>query len=127
MKALVYGAGVLGVAAVLTFLPRGSVEPTVGLAPALAAQARPGAPPAAADEVDGALSAMIRRNCVTWHNDPLLTGQLSLQSFNVASAAEQAQTSERMIRKLRANMMPPPGMPRPGGDTLTLLVQRLEE
>ena len=65
--------------------------------------------------------------CTTCHNDQLLTGQLSLQTFDVANAAQQAQTAERMITKLRANMMPPPGMPRPGGDTLNMLVQRLEE
>src|SRR5688572_8241807 len=82
---------------------------------------------AAPDPLDDALTAMVKRNCVTCHNDQLLTGQVSLQSFDVANAADQAQTAERMIRKLRANMMPPPGMPRPGGDTLTMLVERLEQ
>src|SRR6185503_14813621 len=33
---------------------------------------------------------------------------------------------ELMIRKLRAQMMPPPGVPRPGGDTLLSLVETIE-
>ena len=36
------------------------------------------------------------------------------------------QRVEAFIKKLRAGMMPPPGMPRPGGDTLITLVQTLE-
>ena len=38
----------------------------------------------------------------------------------------QAPTTEKMIVKLRAGMMPPPGAARPGGDSLQALVQRLE-
>ena len=56
----------------------------------------------------------------------LLTGNISLTGFDVEAAPEEAETTERMIRKLRAGMMPPPGMPRPGGDTLLALVETLE-
>ena len=34
-------------------------------------------------------------------------------SFDIAKAGQEADVSERMIRKLQASMMPPPGMPRP--------------
>src|SRR4029077_3649879 len=34
--------------------------------------------------------------------------------------------AEKMIQKLRAGMMPPPGAPRPGPDTLLALVSTLE-
>ena len=34
--------------------------------------------------------------------------------------------AEKMIAKLRAGMMPPPGEPRPAGDTLDALVETLE-
>jgi hypothetical protein len=44
----------------------------------------------------------------------------------VAKAPENAATAEKMIRKLRAQMMPPPGIPRPGGDTMQALVETLE-
>ena len=72
------------------------------------------------------LTDVVQRYCVTCHNDQLLTGTVSLQGFDVERAAEQAPTAERMIRKLRAGMMPPPGMPRPAGDTLAELVETLE-
>ena len=72
------------------------------------------------------LTDVVQRYCVTCHNDQLLTGRLSLQQFSVEGAAERAETAEKMIRKLRAGMMPPPGMPRPGGDTLLVLVETLE-
>src|SRR5688572_5334370 len=61
---------------------------------------------------------VVQRYCVVCHNDGMLTGNLSLQGFDTEKAAERAETTERMIRKLRAGMMPPPGAPRPTGDTL---------
>ncbi|HWP36433.1 MAG TPA: DUF1592 domain-containing protein [Gemmatimonadales bacterium] len=73
-----------------------------------------------------ALTAVVQRICVICHNDRMLAGNLSLASFDVAKAPERAETAEKMIRKLRAGMMPPPGMPRPGGDTLSLLAGELE-
>jgi hypothetical protein len=75
---------------------------------------------------DEDLTQVVRRNCVVCHNDGLRTGNLSLQTFSVEGAVDQAQTAERVIRKVRAGMMPPPGLPRPGGDTLALLVETLE-
>jgi len=83
--------------------------------------------PAAAPELpDEALTAVVRRLCATCHNDQLQTANLSLQHYDVATAAERAEVTERMITKLRLNMMPPPGIPRPAGDTLLSLVETLE-
>src|SRR5262245_44766379 len=73
-----------------------------------------------------ALTEVVQRYCQVCHNDQALTAGLTLQGFDVAKAAENAPVSERMIRKLRAGMMPPPGMPRPAGDTLLALVETLE-
>ena len=42
------------------------------------------------------------------------------------AAHERAPTAEKMIRKLRAGMMPPPGQRRPSPDTLLALVETLE-
>ena len=72
------------------------------------------------------LNTVVRTYCAVCHNDALLTGNLTLSEFAVESAPEQAATAEKMIRKLRAGMMPPPGMPKPGGDTLSILVETLE-
>ncbi|MGH7503929.1 MAG: DUF1592 domain-containing protein, partial [Longimicrobiales bacterium] len=73
-----------------------------------------------------ALTAVVRRLCGACHNDQLMFGNLSLTTFDVAAAAERAEVSEKMISKLRAGMMPPPGIPRPGGDTMQALVETLE-
>src|SRR5690349_100406 len=72
------------------------------------------------------LTPVVQRYCAVCHNDRLLTGNLSLEQFDVARAPAKAQTAEKMILKLRAGMMPPPGAPRPGGDTLQQLVETLE-
>jgi hypothetical protein len=72
------------------------------------------------------LTAVLRRYCVTCHNDQVRTGNLSLEGFDVAAPFEQWETAEKVVRKLRANMMPPPQMPRPAGDTLLMIAETLE-
>ena len=72
------------------------------------------------------LTQVVQRYCVVCHNDVMLTGNLSLEHFSVEHAPDQAEKAEKMIRKLRAGMMPPPGMPRPAGDTLLALAETLE-
>ena len=72
------------------------------------------------------LTGVVQRYCVRCHNERLLRGNLTLEEFDVASAHERAPTAEKMIRKLRAGMMPPPGQRRPPPDTLRALVETLE-
>jgi hypothetical protein len=81
---------------------------------------------AAAEVDDEALTAVVRRVCVTCHSDQLLTANLSLQHFDVGRAADDPEVTERVISKLRLEMMPPPGIPRPGADTLMILAETLE-
>jgi uncharacterized protein DUF1592/uncharacterized protein DUF1588/uncharacterized protein DUF1587/uncharacterized protein DUF1585/uncharacterized protein DUF1595 len=57
--------------------------------------------------------ALLDRYCVTCHNDRLKTANLSLQGLDLTRVAERADTWEKVIRKLRAGVMPPPDMPRP--------------
>ena len=73
------------------------------------------------------LTAVVQRYCQVCHNDQLLTGNLSLEGFDVANPMARAETAEKVIQKLRVGMMPPPGMPRPGGDTLLALAEELED
>lgn len=76
------------------------------------------------------LTQVVRRTCVgACHSEQRKTGNLSLETFDVAQAAaspEQAEIAEKMIGKLRTGMMPPPGRRRPGGDTLDVLATSLE-
>jgi len=76
---------------------------------------------------DEVLTAIVARNCAICHNDQLGTANLSLTGFDVSKAGDHWQEAERVITKLRLEMMPPPGLPRPGGDTLMILAQTLED
>ena len=83
-------------------------------------------PVGSVDTIAAFYTAVVQRTCAICHNDRARIGNLSLESFDVAKAPELAETAEKMIRKLRADMMPPPGLPRPAGDTLKLLAAELE-
>ena len=72
------------------------------------------------------LTEVVREYCTGCHNQRRLLGNLVLEDFDVARAADNAEVAERMIRKLRAGMMPPPGAARPAGDTLAALARTLE-
>ena len=83
--------------------------------------------PASAPAIDpAAQNAVLRKYCITCHNDKSKTGGLSLASFDVARAAHDAETAEKMIRKLQAGMMPPPGVLRPDAATYAAVISALE-
>ena len=73
-------------------------------------------------------NGLVKRYCVGCHNDRNRdrAGSLSLASFDVAKAGEEADVAERMIRKLQASMMPPPGMPRPEPAVYQSFIRTLE-
>lgn len=64
--------------------------------------------------------------CVDCHDDGLRTGGLSLSSFDVARAGEHPDIAEKMVRKLRAGLMPPKGNPQPDAAARTALATALE-
>ncbi len=70
--------------------------------------------------------AVVDRYCTRCHSDRRLTGNLSLEAFDIANAGENGAVAEKMIRKLRAGMMPPPGARRPSIDSLDALMLTLE-
>jgi mono/diheme cytochrome c family protein len=57
--------------------------------------------------------ALLDQYCVTCHNDRLKTANLSLQGADLTKVSEHAELWEKVIRKLRAGVMPPPDLPRP--------------
>jgi len=73
------------------------------------------------------LNNIIETYCIDCHSEKSLGGNLSLEHYNVDSAATDIATSEKIIRKLRARMMPMPGTPKPGGDTLQVLAATIED
>ncbi len=77
------------------------------------------------DELDP--NAVVEEYCTRCHNERRLRGNLSLEGFDAADPAARWETAERMIRKLRAGMMPPAGADRPPEDSLMMLASSLEE
>src|SRR6185436_11306363 len=62
--------------------------------------------------------------CVSCHNDRARTGGLSLQGRAVAIGDRDVW--EKVVRKVGAGQMPPPGMPRPDEGTVRSFVTTLE-
>ena len=90
-----------------------------------AQSARPQPPTAPAAPADAATQT-VKQYCIGCHSDRGKAGGLSLASFDATRAAEHPEVSERMIRKLRASMMPPAGARRPDEATLNALRRELE-
>jgi hypothetical protein len=99
---------------------QGPAAPASGAPTPVPAHQQPGA--AVAD----AQNALVKQYCVTCHNDRTKTGGLTLASFDAADLDRHTEVAERMIRKLRAGMMPPAGARRPDGDGLRQLAAALE-
>ena len=74
-----------------------------------------------ASEVSAA-EAVVEEYCVTCHNDVTRLGGMSLEAFDPEHPERAAELAEKMIRKLRAGLMPPSGMPRPEDDDALALV-----
>src|SRR5437879_3150671 len=65
--------------------------------------------------------------CTPCHDDEAKTGGLTLEHFDAARAGETAQIAEKMIRKLRLGMMPPPSVKdRPDAAAVSAFVAALE-
>ena len=71
--------------------------------------------------------ALIDRYCITCHNETRLKGGMTIEDFEPQHPDREAQLAEKMIRKLRAGLMPPMGWSRPAGDALELLAESLEQ
>src|SRR5438094_3959497 len=71
--------------------------------------------------------AVLDQYCVTCHNDRTRRANLSLEKLDLSThVTENPQFWEKVIRKLRAGVMPPPGMRRPDLPTYTGLAEWLE-
>src|SRR5215471_13852910 len=80
-------------------------------------QTRPPAPKpvmaATSTSSASAQRAILDQYCVTCHSDRLKTANLSLEKLDLATAGDHPELWEKVIRKLRAGVMPPPGIRRP--------------
>ena len=69
---------------------------------------------------------MLDRYCITCHNQRLVTAGLKLEDADVAHPGEGAEIWEKVVRKLRTGMMPPPNMPQPSAGDRGALLSWLE-
>jgi mono/diheme cytochrome c family protein len=97
--------------------------------PAIAVNHEPAAPGQAASEAEQ--TALVKQYCASCHNDRNKNnaGGLTLASFDAAKVghdAQVAEVAEKMIRKLRSGMMPPPNARRPEGATLANFAASME-
>jgi hypothetical protein len=68
----------------------------------------------------------VKQYCVTCHNERLKTAGLALDSVSLTDIPRGAEVWEKVIRKVRAGMMPPAGVPRPEQSALDGFVAHLE-
>ncbi|MDR0781557.1 MAG: DUF1587 domain-containing protein, partial [Pseudomonadales bacterium] len=64
--------------------------------------------------------------CLKCHNSEDWLGQLAFDLIDHESVAREAQTWEKVIRKLSSGMMPPPGNARPDKASIDALVRALQ-
>jgi len=69
---------------------------------------------------------LIQTYCGDCHNDQMKRGNVSFDKFDIAKSADNLELVEKMIRKLQAGMMPPPGQERPDPATYNALISTLE-
>ena len=82
--------------------------------------------PAPSTVSNAAFDAVVKKDCAGCHSDTQKRGNLSLQTFSMATIGTSPEVAEKIIGKLRSGMMPPPGRSRPAGDTLPMLAESLE-
>ncbi len=73
-----------------------------------------------------AQNQLVAQNCATCHGERMKAGGLVLAGFDAAKISERPEVAEKMIRKLRSGMMPPPGARRPDAATTKAFYETLE-
>jgi hypothetical protein len=70
--------------------------------------------------------AMLDAYCTECHNSAELAGGLSLEGVDHTDIHAQAEVWEKVVRKLRGGLMPPPGGPRPEAEQIAQFVSFME-
>ena len=81
---------------------------------------------APAQPADDVLETTVNQYCVGCHNDRTRTAGLTLAGVDATAVARQAPVLEKVLHKLRAGEMPPPGRPAPAPAAARRLVAWLE-
>jgi hypothetical protein len=89
------------------------IASVVGLAPAARAQEQ--------------YRAMLTTYCFTCHSTRAKIGGLALEALDLHNAPDDARTWEKVLRKLRGHLMPPPGNPQPPQNDVDSFVSWMED
>ena len=101
--------------------PSAAGAPAPQRAMAVAHKTATPAPPAEAPGPD-----LTKQYCIGCHSEKGKAGGLSLVAFDAAHADQNAEAAEKVIKKLRLGMMPPPGARRPEAAVLSQFATSLE-
>ena len=82
--------------------------------------------PAAAQKPAEPDKQFLAQYCQGCHNGRLKTGGLSLEQMDPGQVSQSPETWEKVVRKVRAGMMPPSGAPRPERAVLDQFAAHLE-
>ncbi len=133
----VLGTALVGIALATTGIAERAQSPVAApgaplAAPRRQAPTRPAVPaPAASHSLSPSLSAkqqseLVGTYCATCHSERAKAGGLSLSGFDAMKATERQDVVEKMIRKMTAGLMPPPGAKKPEAAVLASLTDALE-
>jgi len=92
----------------------------------IAARPRPNPPQATSVPDPSSPRALVDQYCVSCHSSKLRTAGLDLETLDLTTPGPNADAWEKVIAKLRAGSMPPPGRPRPDNATYHAVAARLE-
>src|SRR5215510_6590669 len=116
-------AGWIGVLAMAVVSAQSGQTGAVGARDSgLAAQTKPAI--AAADAAGQ--RAIVNQYCVTCHNARLKTANLLLDQLDLANLGAHPDVGEKVVRKLRAGLMPPTNVRRPDAATMESLISGME-
>ncbi len=73
-----------------------------------------------------AQNQLVAQYCGSCHSERVKSGQLVLAGFDAAKLDQHPDVAEKMIRKLRTGMMPPPNARRPDAESVRQFVDALE-
>jgi len=107
-------AAVVGLAAQQAPKPAAAVKPAASHAPATATM------------LPAEQTAIVKQYCSTCHSDRGKAGGISFAAFDAAKIEDHGELTEKMIRKLRAGMMPPAGARRPEPAVIQAMVTSFE-
>jgi hypothetical protein len=121
---------VVAVAAVVMFSAGATAQqgasPAAAQTPAAAPRMAAAHPPTSTALSVDAQNQLVKQYCTGCHSERGKAGGLTLASFDFATIEEHGDVAEKIIRKLRTGMMPPPNARRPEPAVIQALVDTLE-